>query len=229
MQPAWILSPVTDRCTPNLPDYAPMLLFLFLALTLAPEKVEPVAALSDPAASAAIVAVLEPQGYRASSGGAPLCDLWLRKDLPVAKKMIDGANYADLSESEFIGVIRFPNQASDFRGQEIRAGLYSMRYALLPNDGNHLGVAPARDFVLLVPLASDPDPARTFTEAELVRLGLRASGTAHPAVFSMVAAGALLPSVTRTADDYVVFAAKTKTATGADYPLAIVVQGVAPQ
>jgi len=104
-----------------------------------------------------------------------------------------------------------------------------MRYALLPNDGNHLGVAPTRDFVLLVPVASDPDPARALSEAELIRLSLQASGTSHPAVFSMAPPSSQLPSVTRTSEDYVVFAAKTRTAAGTDYPLAIVLQGVAAQ
>ena len=43
-----------------------------------------------------------------------------------------------------------------------------MRYALMPDDGNHLGVAPNRDFLLLVRAADDPDPAAVFKFADLV-------------------------------------------------------------
>ncbi|HMK31031.1 MAG TPA: hypothetical protein VK473_15220 [Terriglobales bacterium] len=207
-----------------------MLLVLLLALTLAADKLEPAPALSDAAASPAMTAALEARGHRIiSEDGRELCEIWLRTKLPVARKAVEGASYPELAESELLGVIRFPVAASDFRGQEIKPGIYSMRYALLPNDGNHLGVAPGRDFVLLVPLASDPDPGATFTPAELNRLSLRASGTAHPAVFSMVPAGPEHPSVTRTPEDYIVFAAATKTAGGDDYHLAIIVKGSASQ
>jgi len=92
-----------------------MLLCLLLALTIATDKVEPAAALSDPSASAAMVAVLEAQGYQVSLGGSSLCDIWLRKDIPVTKRTVEGANYPELAESELIGVIRFSNLAADFR------------------------------------------------------------------------------------------------------------------
>ena len=62
-----------------------------------------------------------------------------------------------------------------------------MRYALMPADGNHMGAAQYRDFILLVPLAADSDPAAQPSFAEVVTLSRKASGTGHPAVFPLAA------------------------------------------
>src|SRR5256885_12271604 len=37
----------------------------------------------------------------------------------------------------------------------------SLRYEMQPNDGDHLGTAPTRDFLLALPAANDPDPNRS--------------------------------------------------------------------
>ena len=66
-------------------------------------------------------------------------------------------------------------------------------------DGAHSGVAPQRDFALLTPVASDPDPAAKPAFEELVKQSGKASGTPHPAVFSLETppAGATAPSVSK--------------------------------
>ena len=76
-----------------------------------------------------------------------------------------------------MGVIRFSQPAADFRGQRIPAGFYTLRYELIPNDGNHLGVAPN---LLLVPAASDADPKAQFKFEELVALSREATGQNIP-------------------------------------------------
>ena len=91
-----------------------------------------------------------------------------------------------LAPGEFVGVISFPHGAKDFRGQAIKAGTYSLRYELMPNDGNHMGVAPERDFLLLVPLANETSTA-TITSGALLTASSAAAGTSHPAVFLLLA------------------------------------------
>src|SRR5512135_1927940 len=141
-----------------------LLAFLVVAWSVfsaAQAKQERIPAPTDASVPAAVRNALEATGYRVlRADGTPLCEIWLRKSLPASSgKAVEGANYTELAESEFVGVISFPNGGKDFRGQAVKAGAYGLRYELLPNDGNHLGVAPARDFLLLTPLAADPDPA----------------------------------------------------------------------
>ena len=56
----------------------------------------------------------------------------------------------------------FPKGMSDYRGQAIPPGSYTLRYAMLPQDGNHMGVAPNPDFLLAIPAAIDSDPQQNY-------------------------------------------------------------------
>ena len=69
--------------------------------------------------------------------------------------------------------------------------------------GRTPGVAPQRDFVLLTPIAADPDPAAKPAFENLVKASLKASGTPHPAVFSIEtpAEGATAPSVAKEGEN----------------------------
>ena len=207
-----------------------VLLLVILSVTQAMGaelKVEPVSA-PPASAPAAIAAALQAHGYRIlAADGRPLAEVWLCKDAPVSgKKEVEGANYPALTPGLLVGVISFATPAKDFRSQPIKPGAYALRYELLPNDGNHMGVAPDRDFLLLTPLADDPGPAKTLLDDELVRLSSRAAGTNHPAVFSMPALDQrTLPAAYTDSNGYIVFAAPLSTAAG-ELPIALIVKGV---
>ena len=83
-----------------------------------------------------------------------------------------------------MGVVRFPEKHSDRRGQQIKAGVYTMRYSYFPQNGDHQGVAPQRDFLLLTPAADDTDLDSKPTFEGLTEMSRKASGTPHPSVFS---------------------------------------------
>ncbi len=59
-------------------------------------------------------------------------------------------------------MVRFPQGMSDYRGQSLPPGVYTLRYQLLPQDGNHMGVAPNPDFLLASPAASDSRPEQSY-------------------------------------------------------------------
>jgi hypothetical protein len=82
----------------------------------------------------------------------------------------------------FVGVLHFPTQGADFRGQAIKPGFYTLRYGLIPQDGNHMGVNPTRDVLVLCPIVADRDLGTALKFDDLVKLGRQASGTAHPGV-----------------------------------------------
>ena len=96
-----------------------------------------------------------------------------------------GIRYDTIPEGALIGVIHFPDGGSDFREQSIPAGWYTMRYSLHPEDGNHMGVAPSRDFVALTPAAEDAEPAKNYPFAELVEFTKKV-GNPHPTVMRLV-------------------------------------------
>ena len=193
-------------------------------------KVESIGAFTDQSAPEALRKALAPNGYKITLGSDLYCEVWFRATLPAGKTDATGAVYTGLPEGALIGVIRFPKATSDFRGQSIKAGAYTMRYAVHPTDGNHMGISPIRDFLLLVPLAADANPEAMLKFEELVKLSARASGTNHPAAMSLASpdASAAAPTVTTDEHNHTVFAAKIKTASG-ETPLALIIKGVAEQ
>ena len=199
---------------------------------LAQNKIEPLPALADKSVSEAVRQALEAKGYRVLlDDGTNACEIWLRKAIPVQpKKEAQGVAYPQLAEATLVGVLHFSQASTDYRGQSVPAGYYTLRYALLPNDGNHLGVAPNRDFLLLIPADSDADPASTIPYQELVKLSLKATGTKHPAPLSLLQADSgTAPAVSKDDQDHWIFSAGLKLASGEEIPFALVVKGTAQQ
>lgn len=126
-------------------------------------------------------------GYQISdASGKPYAEIWFVKTAPSGPKTNDDSvTLQTFPVGSLLGVIRFDGNGSDRRGQQVKPGIYSMRYAWMPNSGTHLGVAPQRDFALLVRIADDKDPSATLTQNQVINLSRQASGTGHPLVFSI--------------------------------------------
>jgi len=207
-------------------------LLLSLACAAQSGKVESIGPLTDSAVPEPIRQSLEAKGYRLTlDDPKPACELWLRNSVTAQPKNdAEGVVYPQLAESTLIGVVHFLQTAADFRRQQVPAGFYTLRYALLPNDGNHLGVAPNRDFVLLIPAGSDAEPNATFKEQELVTMSAKTAGAKHPSPLSLPPADK--PSagtVAKDDQDHWIFSAALKLASGEELPLALIVKGTAQQ
>lgn len=150
---------------------------------------------------AAIQSTLDSQGVRVTNDqGATVCEVWLRKPLPASANPngSSGVLYGALPEGAFLGVLHFPNATTDFRSQNIKAGYYTLRYGLIPQDGNHMGVNPSRDAFVLAPVSVDPGPDKTLSFEDLVKLSTQASGTPHPGfLVGAPVSGSSFPSVAK--------------------------------
>ena len=177
-------------------------------------KVESVGPLTDNAVPQAVRQALDTKGYRVTlDASAPFCEIYIRKSIPAqTKKEVEGVVYPQLAESTMIGVIHFPGVAADFRGHRIPAGFYTLRYEIMPDDGNHLGAAPNRDFLPVIPAAADTDPTATFKFQDLVGMSAQTSGTKHPSPLSLVEAVSVpsTPTLTKNDQGYWIFSSSTK-------------------
>lgn len=196
-------------------------------------KLESTGAFTDAAASDSLKKALEEKGNKiVLSDGSPHCEIWFRKGVPTAaKKDISGAFYTEITDSAVIAVINFPKAFSDFRGQEVKAGAYTLRYALHPTDGNHMGISPYRDFLLLSPVAIDQNVDTTYKFEELVKMSAKSLGGNHPAMMSLVLAEGAgdAAKLTENEHGHLVLTAKLKTSTGGELAMAFVVKGQAEQ
>ena len=199
-----------------------------LALAQGSYKAEPIGPLTASDVPKPIQDALSPQGARlVSDKGAPVAEVWTLKSVTLgAANTNSDAVYSSLSVGTLVGVIHFPAQAADFRGQTIKAGYYTLRYAKMPQDGNHMGANPYPDFLLLCPVAADAQVSQALKLDDLLNLSRKASGTAHPAVMSLVPTGqgATFPSA--ATDDKGNTALQLKLSGGGqDVPIALILVG----
>jgi hypothetical protein len=197
----------------------------FTIAAFAQTKVESIAAA--PTASEAITKAVGDHALKVEVAGNTI-QLWPAKTVTGDANAAEGSLYPSLPRGAFAGVIQFSAEATDFRGQKIKAGTYTLRYAVLPSDGNHIGVAPSPDFLLLVPVANDADPSSVIPYPRLIRLSARAAGTNHPAAFSLTAATKKSPSMDTNEKGHVAVTFELNV-NGKNMPVALIVTGVAEQ
>jgi hypothetical protein len=180
--------------------------------------------------SANLQSVLQSEGYKVvNEQGSAWCEVWVRKEISnIGKPASPDAKYPALHLGQLLGVMKFSAAGSDYRGQAIKPGLYTLRYCLILQDGNHLGAAPILDFVLLVPAAEDTkDADAVMTTEEVVALSRKASGTNHPAVIDLASPPAAVPNAMLEKDDldHWVLKVKSQSKPAADLPIGIIVVG----
>ena len=147
--------------------------------------------LSEPAAglSEAVTSVLSTEGVRVTGKEGVICDIWFAKEIGLKPGFQPNLRiqYPFLA-GQLIGAIRFPDSSKphDFRGQEFKAGVYTLRYGLQPDDGNHLGTSDIRDFLMACPAEGDKDPKRIEKIKDVFKLSAKAAGTAHPTIFLLL-------------------------------------------
>lgn len=129
---------------------------------------------------------LPTEGHRILKGDKPYMDFWLRPYAPAsAEKAPLGVRFGEIRPGSFLGVVRVHAGASDFKNQKFPAGVFTMRYAIQPEDGDHQGTTESRDFLLLGPAAADPSPAE-LGEKESVKLSSKVNGKKHPIALWLV-------------------------------------------
>jgi len=137
----------------------------------------PPAELEDP-----IEALLATGGQHVTIGDHQL-DFWWVKSMPLRSGSTD-KDWSAVEEGTLVGAVRLSAQHNDIRGKPLKAGIYTLRYALQPENGNHLGVSPYREFLLFGPVQADSSPSAIGHDAS-VELGKAATGTGHPGSWSI--------------------------------------------
>lgn len=136
---------------------------------------------------AAVAGVLQKEGVKIiAPNGQVYCEIWFRSTTPPSTGASeDSVTLTGVAHGSLLGVIRFPGKGADRRGQPINPGVYTLRLSFFPQNGDHQGVAPQRDFLLLSPADGDTDPAATPNFDALVASSKKVSGAPHPAVLGM--------------------------------------------
>jgi hypothetical protein len=130
--------------------------------------------------------LLEPRTVQLAEGDKPTFEFWFRTEVPLQKKPESLAKSLDaVKQTTLLGVVSVPNTQRDYRDDELTAGVYTMRFALQPQDGNHLGTAEFPYFAVLVPAKTDRKLDDLGTYKQLVKASSRETSTDHPVILSL--------------------------------------------
>jgi hypothetical protein len=129
-----------------------------------------------------VKAALADGGVRAVVSSATL-DFWFVKAVALRPES-SSASWAAVDEGTLVGAVRIGADFRDIRGRLMKPGVYTLRYGIQPQNGDHLGVSPFREFLLLVPAAIDTDPAPRGHDPT-IELSIKSVGGSHPAVWSI--------------------------------------------
>jgi hypothetical protein len=168
----------------------PVVLLVTLAVAASSADKYKVAELKEDAPkelAAQVRGVLAKNGYRVSGpDGKTVCDVWLVAELRIADGFQEQLDLKyPIEPGTLVGAIRFPGDTMDYRKQQIKAGAYTLRYGHQPQDGNHLGTAQFRDFVILGPADGDKSPA-AISQDDATELSTKVTKKTHPAILSLL-------------------------------------------
>jgi hypothetical protein len=136
--------------------------------------------------NAGIVSALQKDGIKVLNGDKTVVEVWFRTSLPSGPKTTeDAVTLTTVPHGALLGAMRVTAPYSDRRGNPVKPGVYTLRYSYYPPNGDHQGVAPQRDFALIVRAADDKDANSTPDFKTLVDLSEKAAGRPHPGVFSI--------------------------------------------
>lgn len=162
-------------------------ILLIGALTLSAEVAVKVAEKPPPKElDASIAGTLQPKAIQVTDGDKPRLEIWLRKEIPVQSKPTSAEKALEgLKQATLIGAVHVPAETRDYRDDQLAAGIYTMRFALQPQDGNHLGSSEFLYFAVLTPAKLDTKLDGIADYKQLVKASSKETSTDHPVILSL--------------------------------------------
>jgi hypothetical protein len=134
----------------------------------------------------AIRQLLQPRAVQVLDGSKPAFEFWFVKEVPLKSKPASlGKALDSLEQATLLGAVSVSADTRDYRNDELPAGVYTMRFALQPQDGDHSGSTDYTYFIVLVPAALDQKPGALTTYKAVVKASAKDTSTGHPRVMSL--------------------------------------------
>jgi hypothetical protein len=174
--------------------------------------------------AAPLRSLLAAEGTKVSIGPTTL-EFWWVNALAVSGG--GPAGWSHVAEGALVGALRVAGPFKEIRGKTVKPGVYTLRFGLQPQNGDHLGASPFREHLLLSPADVETDPKPLGFDGT-VAISKQTIGTSHPAALSLdppVATAAPLSATTNELEHKgLVFEVKTSAGTALKFGL--ILQGV---
>ncbi|TMP99090.1 MAG: hypothetical protein E6L09_10285 [Verrucomicrobia bacterium] len=156
--------------------------------------------------SESIRKALQPKAVQLLNGETPAFEFWFSSEIPLKSKPASAAKALDaLQDTTLLGAVTVGAGQRDYKDSEIAPGIYTMRFGLQPQDGDHLGTAEFPYFVVLIPAASDTQPDGISTFKAMTKASGKDTSSNHPVVLSLRPASSEsgdLPKLNEPAPDH---------------------------
>jgi len=144
-------------------------------LAIAPGAAPPPDALAAP-----VRAALLPTPVTIKNGDTTI-EVWLASGVAVSA---EGPGWDAVESGTLVGALRVTGAFKEIRGKVVKPGVYTLRFGLQPQNGDHLGISANRQFLLVSPAAVDTDPKGLGYDGAVV-LAKQTTGTSHPSSLSL--------------------------------------------
>jgi hypothetical protein len=135
---------------------------------------------------ASIRSVLQSKAIQVLESDKPAFEFWLCKEIPLQSAPESAAKAMDrIKQATLLGAVSVASPQHDYRDDALAAGVYTMRFALQPQDGNHLGTAEFSYFGVLTPAKLDTKLDGITDYKQLVKASSKETSTDHPAIISL--------------------------------------------
>ena len=135
---------------------------------------------------ASIRAKLQTRAVQLLDGEKPVYEFWFSAEVPLQSKPASAGKSLDaIKQATLLGAVAVSRDQRDYRDDELRAGVYTMRFALQPQDGNHLGTSEFNYFAVLTPAKIDNKLDGISDYKALVKASSKETSTDHPVILSL--------------------------------------------
>ncbi len=167
---------------------------------------------------AAIRAKLQSRAVQLLEGDKPVFEFWLATEIPLQSKPASVSKALDaIKQATLLGAVSVASGQRDYRDDDLASGVYTMRFVLQPQDGNHLGTSEFSYFAALAPARIDTKPDGIADYKTLVKASSKETTTDHPVILSLRPASSDAgdgPTLTEPAPDHKSVRIKTAAKAG---------------
>ena len=149
--------------------------------------------------TAPIRSLLQAEGVVVMRGDNRL-DFWWVQSLPLDTAPAGQPSWSNVPDGALVGALRIEKGITDIRGVPLKPGVYTLRFAQQPQNGDHMGVSPYREFLLVAPVADDQTPDAAGYKGA-VALAKKTVGKSHPAALALDPPTTAEPAGTVTTND----------------------------
>jgi hypothetical protein len=181
-----------------------LLILAFVCGTKAADfKVKTADSLSPKEISESIRATLQKKAVQLLEAEKPVVEIWLRQDVPVKSKP---ATLDSLAETTLIGAVAVHGKGlRDYKDNDVPTGIFTARFGLQPQDGDHLGTAEFSYFLVLIGADADKELTGLDKFRPMVKASGKLTPSGHPLIISLrpvSGSSGEVPEITQPASEH---------------------------